>query len=81
MAADGRAYCRVVLDTLASSVSKAVIHIMVMKAEGHLQDSLYGRIAELAPEEQKRLTQEDPSVVQRRAALALAVDDVVGAIR
>ncbi|DBA91528.1 hypothetical protein WJX77_008361 [Trebouxia sp. C0004] len=80
LAEDTVLYVRTVCNTIIMEVPKAIVHCQVKRAEKHLLEALYGHISSLGKFESDTLMEEDPDVMQRRAATKKALDDLVDAV-
>ncbi|KAK9789380.1 hypothetical protein WJX73_005043 [Symbiochloris irregularis] len=78
---DTAAYVRTVCQTIVLTVPKAVIHCMVKRAQGHLLEFLYSHVTQLGGIEAENLLDEDPGIMQRRAAGKKSLLDLEEAIR
>jgi len=73
-------YARVALDTLSVTVPKAIVHLLVRRAESGLLDALYAELGGLALGGRRGAAGEDPAAAGRRAALGEAVEDLDAAV-
>lgn len=80
LAEDTVLYVRTVCNTIIMEVPKAIVHCQVKRAEKHLLEALYGHISSLGKFESDTLLEEDPDIMQRRAATKKALEDLVDAV-
>lgn len=64
------AYVHMVCETLRNSIPKAVVHCQVREAKRTLLDNFYTELGKKEAKQLGRMLDEDPAVMERRAAIA-----------
>ncbi|KAF5832494.1 hypothetical protein DUNSADRAFT_11594 [Dunaliella salina] len=74
-ASDMTVYTRMVMDTIITTVPKAIVHSMVRRSEKSLLERLFNVIHHLSPQQMEALLKEEDSVVYGRKAARACLED------
>jgi len=74
-ASDMTVYTRMVMDTIITTVPKAIVHSMIRRSEKSLLERLFNVIHHLSPQQMEALLKEEDSVVLGRKAARAALED------